>query len=187
MIKKVIIVGHPNWASTSNSIRSIVEGIIKENNDIDLRVLDEKGNFDIKEEQDFLLKYDEIFYAFPFWWSSIPWTLKKYFDSIITPGYAYSFREPNNYSLYKLKGKKFGYITSVGGPKTNYGNIEVNPKNPEETLSSLTNLFKMVGTAYVKGEKYMYEPVIHYGASMGNTNYQEDIDKFNNLKLLDYF
>lgn len=66
-MKRTIIIAHPAYETYSKNIKNIVEGIKAEMPEIDVRVLDTQGNFNVEEEQEYLLKYDEIFYAFPTW------------------------------------------------------------------------------------------------------------------------
>ncbi len=178
-MKTTIIIAHPYYENSKN-IKKIIEGIIREIPEIDLRLIDKKGKFNIEEEKNWLLKYDEIFFAFPIWWYTTPWTLKKYIDEVFLPGFAFSFK--NNIKDFKLNDKKFGYIISVGNVKETYKPKKGNIDYLENHNKWLQATFHLISSAWTVGKiendvsKYMFDPIICWGASI-NLDNKENIEK----------
>lgn len=69
---------------------------------------------DVEKEQMMLLEYDRIVFQFPFYWYSCPPLLKKWFDDVMTYGWAFGPGGEN------LKGKEFMLATTTGGPESEY-------------------------------------------------------------------
>jgi glutathione-regulated potassium-efflux system ancillary protein KefG len=69
---------------------------------------------DVEKEQRMLLKYDRIVFQFPFYWYSCPPLLKKWFDDVLTFGWAYG---PGG---EQLLGKEFLIATTTGGTEACY-------------------------------------------------------------------
>ena len=169
-MKTTIIVAHPNWQE-SKAIKRIVEEIKNRRTHVDIRILDQKGNFNVEEEQRYLLQYDNIVYAFPFWWYSFPWTLKKYFDDILQVNFAFSFS--GDASKFKLRGKKFSYIVSTGNKERVYQEGKGNLHTIKHFLDSLNGIFHLLSTGGVMlhdkafpFEEYMFEPTIFYSSEI---------------------
>lgn len=175
-MKRTIIIAHPGYETwPSKNTRAIVQGIKKRMPEINVRVLPEHGNFDISAEQEHLLDNEEIFFAFPTWWYTSPWSLKKYMDTVIAPGFAFGYTGDVN--DFKLKGKKFGYISSVGSPSKAYGERTPNMQEVETFNRWLDSTFHFISTAWLNGEEpatirsnYMYEPTLIYGAAIIEDN-----------------
>jgi len=64
---------------------------------------------DISTEQKLIEQYDKIVFQFPFYWFSSPPLLKKWFDEVLTYGWAFGSK-----SGYKVKGKKVALAISAG-------------------------------------------------------------------------
>lgn len=71
-------------------------------------------NIDVEREQRLLLQYDRIVLQFPFYWYSCPPLLKKWFDDVLTFGWA--FGPGGDY----LQGKEFIVATTTGGTEKQY-------------------------------------------------------------------
>ena len=128
-MKKLVIVTHPNLESSQVNKTWVTE-LNKYTDEFAIHSIYEKYpdlNFNIKEEQALLSKYDEIIFQFPMHWFSTPFALKKYIDEVFTYGWAFG---PNG---DKLKGKKIGLAVSTGGIEDSY-------KSPEGiTVKDLLN------------------------------------------------
>lgn len=74
---------------------------------------DEKIN--VLAEQRLLEKYSKIIFQFPLYWFSSPPLLKKWFDEVLSHGWAFGSK-----SDYKLENKKIGLAISAGATKENY-------------------------------------------------------------------
>ncbi len=174
MKKITLIVAHPNYSKYSKNVKYIVEKIASKNSNINIRILEENGDFDIKKEQAHLLKYDEIFFVFPTWWYTAPWTLKKYVDQVFVPGFGFSFR--GEIKDFQCKGKKFGIITTVGNTKDTYlpgeGNVDTIPNQNKwiQTSAHLLNTGWVITGVENDVSKYFYEPIISFGAAINFDN-----------------
>lgn len=184
-MKRTIIIAHPAYEKWSKNTKNIVELIISRMPEIDVRVLKFEGNFNIEEEQKYLLKYDEIFFAFPTWWYTSPSNLKKYIDDVLTPGFGFSFKGDIN--EFKLLGKKFGIITSVGNVSDTYREENLNVADIDTHNMWLRATFHLISTgSAITGktspkEVYMYDTVISWGAAINadNTkNNKKAVEKF---------
>ncbi|MFA6080304.1 MAG: NAD(P)H-dependent oxidoreductase [Candidatus Gracilibacteria bacterium] len=49
---------------------------------------------------------DELVFIFPIWWVNIPAILKNFFDTVLTPGFAYKYRKGSMFPRKLLTGKK---------------------------------------------------------------------------------
>ncbi len=61
-----------------------------------------------------LLQYDRVVFQFPFYWYSSPPLLKKWFDDVLTYGWAFGPGGDH------LKGKEFIVATTTGGKESEY-------------------------------------------------------------------
>lgn len=71
-------------------------------------------DIDVEKEQRLLLAHDRIVLQFPFYWYSCPPLLKKWFDDVLTFGWAFGPQGDH------LKGKEFVLATSAGGRENTY-------------------------------------------------------------------
>ncbi|OXL86831.1 general stress protein [Paenibacillus sp. SSG-1] len=109
-MKTMVIVSHPDL-SQSKANRALLEALPK-HTDIHVRDLYQEypdWQIDADREKQLLLAYDRIVLQFPFYWYSSPPLLKKWFDDVLTPGWAYG---PGG---EHLKGKEFIVVTTAGG------------------------------------------------------------------------
>ncbi|ASK30079.1 NAD(P)H oxidoreductase [Chryseobacterium sp. T16E-39] len=74
---------------------------------------DEK--IDVAKEQQLIENYDKIVFQFPFYWFSSPPLLKKWFDEVLTYGWAYGSK-----SGFKVGGKKVALSITAGVEKEDY-------------------------------------------------------------------
>lgn len=109
-MKTMVIVSHPDL-SKSRANHALLEALPK-HTDIHVRDLYQEypdWQIDADREKQLLLAYDRIVLQFPFYWYSSPPLLKKWFDDVLTPGWAYG---PGG---EHLKGKEFIVVTTAGG------------------------------------------------------------------------
>lgn len=114
-MKIMVIIAHPNLGE-SRANRALVQQS-KLNENVDVRDLYKEypdWNIDVDREQKLLLQYDRIVIQFPFYWYSCPPLLKKWFDDVLTSGWAYG-PDGNN-----LKDKEFMLATTAAGPEHGY-------------------------------------------------------------------
>ncbi|MGG3640068.1 NAD(P)H-dependent oxidoreductase [Bacillus gobiensis] len=114
-MKVLVIVAHPNLEE-SRANRSFMHEMSK-HEEITVVNLYQKypdWSIDIEQEQALLLKYDRIVFQFPFYWYSCPPLLKKWFDDVLTYGWAFGSQGD------KLKGKEFIIATTAGGTEREF-------------------------------------------------------------------
>ncbi|MBH5319618.1 NAD(P)H-dependent oxidoreductase [Paenibacillus sp. GSMTC-2017] len=98
-------------------------------------------NIDVTREQQLLLAYDRIVFQFPFYWYSTPPLLKKWFDDVLTYGWAFGPGGDH------LKDKEFIVATTVGGTEGSYRSGGNNLFTLSELLRPIqTTIFKCNGT-----------------------------------------
>lgn len=132
MKKVLVILGHPDLEkSIANS--SIIKKL-REIKWVTINNLVEKYpdyKIDIEEEQKLLLEHDIIVFQFPFFWYSVPWIIKKWFDDVYTYGFAYGS------TWDKLKWKEVIVSTTTWWWKESYNPLSFNHFPMEELLKPL--------------------------------------------------
>ncbi|RZK20769.1 MAG: flavodoxin family protein [Pedobacter sp.] len=107
------------------------------------------GKIDVEAEQKLMEKYDKIVFQFPYYWFNSPWLLKKWFDEVLTHGWAYGSK-----SGYPLSGKKITLAISLGVAED-----ELSPSGIYKyPLAELTRPFEL-SLEYVKAD---YQPLFAY-------------------------
>ncbi|MHA6484958.1 NAD(P)H-dependent oxidoreductase [Paenibacillus sp. strain BS8-2] len=114
-MKTMVIVAHPNLNNSEWNKALLCE--LNKLPNIHIRDLyQEYSNWSInvEQEQQLLMKYDRIVFQFPLYWYSCPPLLKKWFDDVLTFGWAFGPGGEN------LKGKEFMIATTTGGSENEY-------------------------------------------------------------------
>ena len=116
-MKRVLIIsGHPNLKQSTANIAALNE-FARLIPDAEIRKLDElypDYQFDVKAEQEALLKADVIVFQFPLHWYSVPGLLKLYIDKVFLHGWSYGSQGK------ALVGKKLIISATVGAPQELY-------------------------------------------------------------------
>ncbi len=172
MKKTVFIAAHPNFEKsvTTKCITEIIQTKAEEQNRIiDIRILSEMYHdykIDAKEEQNALIKAQNIVLQFPFYWYSVPAILKLWIDEVFEYGFAYGKTGD------KLKGKNLILSLSTGGPQDAY---QPNGRNNAFVIDYLTPLIQTSRLT----QTVLIDPIISYGM----TNISGiDVDKTNILE-----
>ncbi|ALR29648.1 hypothetical protein ATE47_03500 [Chryseobacterium sp. IHB B 17019] len=133
--KILIILSHPDL---ENSIanKTIIEHIKKTipESQLEVRHLDSlypDYKIDIEAEQAALLKADFLIFQHPLYWYYTPSILKKYFDDVMTWGFAYGTGGD------KLKGKHFLQSITLGGSKESFTPLGYNRFSIEDILKPM--------------------------------------------------
>ncbi|MBK1897413.1 NAD(P)H-dependent oxidoreductase [Chryseobacterium paridis] len=122
---------------------------------------DEKIN--VAKEQELIESYEKIVFQFPFYWFSSPPLLKKWFDEVLTYGWAYGSK-----SGFKVGGKKIALAITAGIDKEGYSALG----KYKYTMNELTKPFELT-FEYIKAD---YKDVFTYYGMEINTS-QEWIEK----------
>lgn len=118
-------------------------------------------DIDVKKEQELLGQYDKVILQFPIMWYSCPPLLKKWFDDVLSYGFAYG---PSG---DKLERKKIQLIVSTAGKTTDYCDTGYNTRGLKFYLYPFEQTAKFCRMDYI-------EPFVAYGAPSMS---QEEIEK----------
>lgn len=91
-MKIMVIVAHPNLENSRANRALMQQAKQNTNGNVDIRDLYKEypdWNIDIEREQQLILQYDRVVFQFPFYWYSCPPLLKKWFDDVLTFGWAF--------------------------------------------------------------------------------------------------
>ncbi|MFC6346195.1 NAD(P)H-dependent oxidoreductase [Vagococcus carniphilus] len=125
MKKTLVIIAHPEVADSQ--LQQFLLESSQSLEEVEIHYLIE-GQFDIKEEQNKLKKFDRIIFQFPMYWYSAPFILKKWIDEVID----YTF------SKTELRHKELGLVVSLGVDEANFASGK--PEN--FTLSEIFRPFE---------------------------------------------
>ena len=158
-MKTLVIVTHPDIESSFVNKRWIEE-LNKFPDKYHVHQLynaypDEK--IDVQAEQKLVEQYNKIVFQFPFYWYNSPPLLKKWFDEVLTYGWAFGSE-----SGYKVSREKIALAISLGGDEHEYdasGSVSY-------TLEEITRPFEL-SFEYVKAD---YQPPFAYYGMEQNTS-----------------
>jgi len=159
-MKTLVIVIHPDIESSAINKRWIEE-LKKSPDRYTVHQLyeaypDERIN--VPAEQELVEQYSKIVFQFPFYWFSSPPLLKKWFDEVLTYGWAYG-----STSGYRVSGKKIALAVSAGVDEHEYSQGE----RYKYTLAELTRPFELT-FEYVKAD---YKPLFaYYGIELNSSD-----------------
>lgn len=115
-MKPLIILAHPDMAASRFNAR--LKKAVEANPDVaeihELYAAYPDFHIDVKKEQELLETHDTIIYQYPLYWYSYTPLLKKYFDDVLTYGWAYGSKGT------ALHGKNMGLAVTAGGSEDDY-------------------------------------------------------------------
>lgn len=158
-MKTLVIVVHPGMERSVINKRW-VEELSRYPERYDIHQLykvypDEK--IDVLAEQRLIEQYNKIVFQFPLYWFSSPPLLKKWFDEVLTYGWAYGSK-----SGYKVGNKKIGLAISAGIDEEGYSSQGVY----KYTLKELAAPFELTFN-YIKADyRSLYA---YYGIELNST------------------
>ncbi|NIK71737.1 NAD(P)H-dependent oxidoreductase [Paenibacillus sp. BK720] len=171
-MKILVIAAHPDL-NNSRANKALLQGLNKNNDAIHIRKLYElypDWNVDTEKEQALLLQYDRIVLQFPFYWYSCPPLLKKWFDDVMKPGWAYG---PGG---NRLVGKEFLIATTTGGSDKSYRSGGDNQFTISELLRPMERtVTKCKGTYLPAFVCYNANALTHEGLEREANRYAEHI------------
>ena len=142
-MKTLIILAHPD-IEASRINKALKTAALE--SEVSMSELYEKYpdfSFDVKKEQELLVKHDKIILQFPCFWYSSPPLLKKYIDDIFEYGFAYGS------SGTALKDKEFGFCVSFGAKEDQLCE-ESYCNRVEDIFILLKCSFSFVGARFIK-------------------------------------
>ena len=167
MSKILVISGHPDYKN-SLANRAILDEFHRLVPQAEIVYLDAEYsgfNIDVEREQKRLTEADTIVFEFPFWWYSAPSLMRRYFETVLTHGFAYG-------SAGKaLHGKKVIFSFTAGAPEVAYS-----PDGAQHyTMAQFLPQF--IGLANLCGLEWQ-EPVISFGMMLLDPSDKEAADRF---------
>ena len=180
MANLLVVSGHVDLAhSVAN--KAILAGLQKEfpNAEIDdLAELYPDYKIDVKAEQDKLVKADVIVLQFPFYWYSCPSIMRKWFEDVLSYGFAYGS------SGKALEGKKLLVSLTLGAPADMYQhdasqNFEIGEFMP--SFMQLANLCSMQWSGFVCSGGYQFTLEETKKIDMANKHVKELVDTIKSL------
>ncbi|MFX3635954.1 MAG: NAD(P)H-dependent oxidoreductase [Candidatus Pristimantibacillus sp.] len=160
-MKIMVITAHPNL-NNSRANQALAREL-KDQTDIYFRDLYQEytnWNIDVEREQQLLLQYDRVVFQFPFYWYSSPPLLKKWFDDVLTFGWAFGPEGDN------LKGKEFIVATTIGGTERQYRSGGYNWFTISELLRPIQSTITRCNGTYLPA-------FVTYNANEGTDEYLE--------------
>ncbi len=145
--KILIIVTHPHISESAMN-KKWVEELLKFPEKYTVHQLHEAypdEKIDVLAEQRLVEQHNKIIFQFPYYWFNCPSLLKKWFDEVLTHGWAYGSK-----SGYRMKGKKTALAISLGVEENELSNSGIY----KYTLQELTRPFEL-SFEYVKAD---YQP-----------------------------
>lgn len=112
----LVILAHSDY-SKSVANKAIIEYLKLNCENLEIRNLIElypSYKIDVDDEQEALLRHQQIIFQYPLYWYNMPAILKQYFDSVLTHGFAYGK------DTHLLEGKLFIPSITIGAPKEDY-------------------------------------------------------------------
>ncbi|MDQ6422024.1 NAD(P)H-dependent oxidoreductase [Paenibacillus sp. LHD-117] len=117
-----------------------------------------KWNINVEREQQLLLSYDRVIFQFPLYWYSCPPLLKKWFDDVLTFGWAFGTGGT------QLKGKEFIVATTAGGSEKAY-------RSGGENLYTISELLRPIQRTVTKCKGIYLPAFVTYNANEGTDAY----------------
>ncbi len=160
-MKIMVIAVHPNL-NNSRANQALAREL-KDHTDIYFRDLYQEypnWSINVEREQQLLLQYDRVVFQFPFYWYSYPPLLKKWFDDVLTFGWAFGPGGDH------LKGKEFMVVTTTGGTERQYRSGGYNWFTISELLRPIQSTLTRCNGTYLPA-------FVTYNANEGTGEYLE--------------
>ncbi|WP_107838868.1 NAD(P)H-dependent oxidoreductase [Metasolibacillus meyeri] len=143
-MKSLVIVAHPDLSSSR--INAAWVNALQHQSNITVHQLYDfyaDENINIQYEQTLLEAHERIIFQYPLYWYSSPPLLKKWFDSVLQPGWAYG---PDG---DKMKGKEIGIAISTYGAASSYQPDGFNRFTIHELLRPVEALTHYISATYL--------------------------------------
>ena len=177
MKKTMLIVAHPAFDedlefSKKSIMANEIINHLKDEQNIDIRILEE--GFNPKEEREILEKYDKVVFHSPWWWYSVSYLLKEYFDKIFIAGYAYPSM-PGAEDGEALKDKEVFLSITLGNREETYQPGEFNGDTFESYIIPVTQTFRLPQMNY-KGNVHSWKNHAGFFGEVKDSNVKIHVD-----------
>ncbi len=167
MNKILVIAGHPDYKS-SVANKAILNEFHQLVPSADIVYLDAEYpdfNIDVAREQKRLVEADTVVFEFPFWWYSAPSLMRRYFELVLSHGFAYGSTGT------ALHGKKVVFSFTAGAPETAYSPEGYQHFMMQQFIPQFRALSNLCGLEW-------QEPVISFGMMLLDPDDKEAAERF---------
>lgn len=167
MSKILVIAGHPDYKH-SMANRAILDEFHRNVPEAEIVYLDAEYpdfNIDVEREQRRLVEADTIIFEFPFWWYSAPSLMRRYFELVLSHGFAYGSTGT------ALHGKKLIISFTTGGSAEAYSIDGYQHYDIDAFMPQFRALSNLCGFEW-------QEPVISFGMMLLNPDDKEAKERF---------
>ena len=143
-MKNILLIdGSKKFLTSEGRLSKTLHNVAKEtlislNKTVEETIID--SEYDLEEEVLKILKADAIIFQMPAWWMGIPWTVKKYIDTVYMQGYGRFFENDGRSS--QDPSRKYGTGGLLKGKKYM---ISVTWNAPIEAFEEKDNFFEGLG------------------------------------------
>lgn len=158
-MKIMVLAAHPNMNKSRANQTLLLE--LNKHANIVIRDLYQEyagWSIDVEREQQLLLQFERVVFQFPFYWYSCPPLLKKWFDDVLTFGWAFGSGGDN------LKGKEFMVATTTGGPENAY-------RSGGDDWFTISELLRPIQRTIAKCNGTYLPAFVTYNADRGKDDY----------------
>ncbi|MBD5304798.1 MAG: NAD(P)H-dependent oxidoreductase [Bacteroides sp.] len=167
MSKILVIAGHPDYKhSVAN--RAILDEFHRLVPEAEIVYLDAEYpdfNIIVEREQKRLMEADTVVFEFPFWWYSAPSLMRRYFEQVLSHGFAYGSTGT------ALHGKKLILSFTAGAPEAAYSPEGYQHYDIDNFIPQFHALSNLCGFVW-------QEPIISYGMMLLNPDDKEASQRF---------
>lgn len=167
MNKILVISGHPDYKS-SMANKAILDEFHRLVPSADIVYLDAEYpdfNIDVNREQKRLIEANTVVFEFPFWWYSAPSLMRRYFEQVLSHGFAYGSTGT------ALHGKKVVFSFTAGAPESAYSPEGYQHFTMDQFIPQFRALSNLCGFIW-------QEPVISFGMMLLDPSDKEASERF---------
>lgn len=167
MSKILVIAGHPDYKH-SLANRTILDEFHRLVPEAEIVYLDAEYpdyNIDVEKEQKRLVEADTVVFEFPFWWYSAPSLMRRYFELVLSHGFAYGSTGT------ALHGKKLIISYTAGAPEAAYTPEGYQHYVMDAFIPQFRALSNLCGFVW-------HEPVISFGMMLLDPDDKAAADRF---------
>ncbi|MDE5843306.1 MAG: NAD(P)H-dependent oxidoreductase [Muribaculaceae bacterium] len=167
MSRILVVAGHPDYKS-SMANRAILDEFHRLVPSADIVYLDAEYpdfNIDVEREQRRLVEADTVVFEFPFWWYSAPSLMRRYFEQVLSHGFAYGSAGT------ALHGKRLIISFTAGAPAEAYSPEGYQHFTVQQFMPQFRALSNLCGFDW-------QEPVYSCGMMLLDPNDKEAAEKF---------
>ena len=170
-MKNLIVIGHPNENSFcyNGIMKTIKRELRKHKEEIEIIDLyrDEFHSSDRKElmkhYQDLVTWSDRIYFISPVWWFRLTPRMEVFFDEVLTPGFAYNFKNITKLYAYPqphLSDKKVRTYITHGAPSLPVRTLYLNSVKLRLVLGVFTFVFGWKLSRWRKTKQFWSVPFV---------------------------